>query len=448
MNKYFTVSNDLKVIANSQMDNKTVKKLWNSFCLQEGNLTVERTQDYIFCTENTQPPVLPSNKEYILKADEKGIAITGRDYGGLMRGFASLLMKFEYDNGIIKIQAVSEESNYMIQNRMLHICVFPENDLYYIKKLIRLAGLCQYTHIVMEFWGMLQYDCLKELAWPNAFTKEQAKELICECKELGIEPIPMFNQLGHATASRVRYGKHVVLDQNPRLQELFTPDGWAWNIDSEAVFLLLKQVRSELYELFGNGEYIHIGCDEAYYITRNRELRKKLPDFLAKLTYEVEAEGRRPMIWMDMLLEEGQFESCYAVGKKNEVSRLRNSTAKSTVFVDWQYDCMTSPIPSLLSLKASDHDIIGAPWCKIDNYKAHIDTVTQQHMFGLMLTTWHKLKENMASILGCAKECGSKSFVWSEFSGLREETATLLRRISFEDCVYGDCGWAEKQIEI
>jgi hypothetical protein len=132
---------------------------------------------------------------------------------------------------------------------MIHICVFPENDLYFIKKLIRLSALCQYTHIVIEFWGMLQYDCLKELAWPHAFTKAQAQELIDECRELGIEPIPMFNMFGHATGSRECYGKHVVLDQNPTLQYLFTPDGWGWDITSEEVFALLKQVRQELYDL-------------------------------------------------------------------------------------------------------------------------------------------------------------------------------------------------------
>ena len=295
---------------------------------------------------------------------------------------------------------------------------------------------------------MLKYDCLKELAWECAFTKEQAKELITEAKELGIKPIPMFNQLGHATASRLSFGKHVVLDQNPRLQHLFTPDGWAWNIESDAVKSLLKQVRQELYELFGEGEYMHIGCDEAYYITRNAELRQKLPAYLAKLTNEVEAEGRRPMLWMDMLLEKGIFKDCYTVGEKDEVEKIRNTTAKSSVFVDWQYDCSETPIPSLLSLKNCGRDAMGAPWFKAQNYNAHVQTIENNDLFGIMLTTWHTLKGNMQSILGCAKKCGAKSFVWCEYSGLREETATLLRRVSFEGNTYEDCGWSKEQIEV
>jgi len=448
MKAYWKIDRNAVVMADERMANDSVRNLWNSFCLTESEFAVKAGESCTFRLGDTELPALSAGKEYALCVDEKGAAVIGRDYGGLMRGFIALLMKIEQENGELLIRTVTEESNYRIQNRMIHICVFPENDFYFIKKLIRLSALCQYTHIVIEFWGMLQYDWLKELAWPNAFSKAQAKELIRECRELGMEPIPMFNQLGHATASRVRYGKHVVLDQDPRLQRLFTPDGWAWNIRSEEVFAILKQVRMELYELFGPGEFIHIGCDEAYYITRNETLRKELPEFLRKLTREVESEGRRPMLWMDMLLEEDAFENCYTVGKKDEVTALRASTAKSSVFVDWQYNCTAAPIPSLISLKDCGRDVVGAPWYNPKNYAAHAETVITGNLYGIMLTTWHTLKENMHSLLGCALQCGARSFVWSDFSGLREQTASLLRRISFEGNTYSDCGWSKEQIEV
>lgn len=448
MINYFVIENSSTVYADKRMHNDTVKKLWKSFCLNNGEINFENGENFTFRLGDVSIPKLSSDKEYVLTVTENGVAIVGKDYGGLMRGFMSLLMKIEWDDEVLKIGTVTEESDYNIKNRMIHICIFPENDFYFIKKLIRLAGLCQYTHIIIEFWGMLKYDCLKELAWPNAFTKEQAKELIDECRELGIEPIPMFNQLGHATASRVCYGKHVVLDQNPQLQHYFTPDGWAWNITSPKVFDLFKKIRTELYDLFGECEYMHVGFDEAYFITRNENLRKQLPDFLAKVTSEVEAEGRRPMIWMDMLLEEKTFENCTATGKKDEISKLRNSAAKSTVFVDWQYRCTETPIPTSVSLKDCGHDVMGAPWYNPDNYTAHIQTITENNFFGVMMTTWHTLNERMPSVLGCAKKCGARSFVWSQFSGLREETATLLRRVSFEGNTYADSGWSKEQIEV
>ena len=448
LKNYFFIDNNINATVFNQMKNKTVKKLWKSFTLGSGNIDFQVTDKYIFRIGTTELPTLPRGSEFSLKVDSNGLCIVGENYGGLMRGFFSLLLKFEYEDTGIKIEHTEENGRYLIKNRMIHICVFPENELYYIKKLIRLSALCQYTHIVIEFWGMLKYDCLKELSWPHAFTKHEAKEIIDECRELGIEPIPMANQLGHASGSRAYYGKHVVLDQNPLLQNLFTPDGWAWNIRSDKTVKLLKQMRNELYELFGDSEYIHIGCDEAFYINRSDDLRQYLPEYLKKLTQEVENEGKRPMIWMDMLLEEGKFKNCYTTGKKDEVTALRNATSASTIFVDWQYDSFDTPIPSLESLKNCGHDCIGAPWLDEKNYTAHINTIAQNEMFGIMLTTWHKLKYQMCCIYGCARKFGAMEFVWVNNSGLSEITATLLRRVSFEGNNYEQSGWSKKQIEV
>ena len=77
-----------------------------------------------------------------------------------------------------------------------------------------------------------------------------------------------------------------------------------------------------------------------------------------------------------------------------------------------------------------------------------VETVAQEGFYGIMMTTWHKLKEYMPSVLGCAKRCGAVTFPWSQFSGLREETATMLRRVSFEGNTYADSGWSREQIEV
>lgn len=429
------------------LGNATVRKLWNSFCLGASDLTVVEGKPYTFSLGDVALPTLHDSKEYALCVTEKGIAITGKDYGGLLRGLLTLLMKVEHTSHRIQIKCTTQESSYTMKNRMIHICVFPENDIYFIKKLIRLAGLCQYTHIVIEFWGMLQFDCLKELAWPHAFTKEQARELIVEARDLGMEPIPMFNQLGHATGSRIKYGKHVVLDQNKCLQHLFTPDGWAWNIHSSEVYELLSLVRQELYDLFGSGEYMHIGCDEAYYYTRCDEKRAALPDFLHRITEDVVKEGRRPMLWMDMLLERGKHPGCFASCAPQDLEKMTGALHPSSVMVDWQYDIKEAPIPTLLDLKDNDFDVMGAPWLTQANYEAHADTIEDNQMFGIMLTTWHTLQQEMHGILGCAKKCGAVTYPWSRFSGLLEETATLLRAVSFERNNYTDCGWSKYQIE-
>lgn len=440
------ISTAAQAVADVRMDTSTTHKLWNSFTLSRSRLDIQAGENHTF-SMGEPPPELPEGKEFALVVTEKGAAVRGRDFGGLMRGFFALLMRMEYADGAVLVKPVQMESQYRMANRMIHLCVFPESELKFIRKMIRLAALCQYTHVVLEFWGMLKYDCLKELSWPHALTKAEAGEMIGEIRELGMEPIPMFNQLGHATASRVKFGKHVVLDQNPALQELFTPDGWAWNIHSEKVEQLLSQVRGELYELFGPGEYMHIGCDEAYYYTRCDEERAAMPAFLNHLTTRVAAEGRRPMVWMDMMLERGKHPGYTATCKPEDVEKLIRSLHPSSVMVDWQYDINQPPVETLLDLKPWSYDVMGAPWLHKENAAAHADTIEKNDLFGIMLTTWHVLKEQAPGILNCAKMLGAAGFPWSAFSGPREETATLLRRVSFEGNTYEECGWSRYQIK-
>ncbi len=435
------------VTADPELDNLTVKTLWERFSLGRSTLAVAPGAPGTFVLGKATPPALPEGCEYVLQADQNGAAVTGADYNGLVRGVMALMMRMEHQDGQTFIAPVTQEGRYRLKNRMIHLCVFPENDLHFIKKLVRLCGLCQYTHVVLEFWGMLQYDCLKELAWPHAFTKAQAAEIIVEARNLGLEPVPMFNSLGHATASRMCYGKHVVLDQNPALEELFTPDGWAWNIENPATVDLLRQVRQELYELFGQGDYIHIGIDEAYYISNCERLRRQLPDYLRDLTAAVAAEGRRPMLWMDMLLEGNKDPGYCATADATEAATLRAALHPSTVMVDWQYDIDEAPIKTLVSLAGCGHDVLGAPWLRQPNYKAHIETIEQEGLFGLMLTTWHTLAGQMVGVTGCAALCGARFFPWKDFSDRHTLTATLLRRVSFADNGYADAGWHTTQID-
>jgi len=160
MENSYILNGKATACADKRMHNDTVKNLWRSFCLGDGELTLTDGPDCTFRLGTTALPELPEGKEYALRVDENGAAVVGRDYGGLMRGFMVLLMKIDYPETGLSMACTQETSAYRIQNRMIHICVFPDNSRYFIEKLVRLCGLCQYTHIVVEFWGMLQYDCL------------------------------------------------------------------------------------------------------------------------------------------------------------------------------------------------------------------------------------------------------------------------------------------------
>ena len=131
----FILNDKITATADIKMNSDTVKKLWRGFALTLSDIEFEKGDNFTFRVGVTRLPVLTPQKEYALSVTDSGIAIVGRDFGGLMRGFMSLIMKIEYDGEKPYINAVTEESAFIIKNRMLHVCVFPENDLYFIKKL-------------------------------------------------------------------------------------------------------------------------------------------------------------------------------------------------------------------------------------------------------------------------------------------------------------------------
>lgn len=451
MANMFLFQDTLTARADVRMHNDLVRNLFLGFTFGRTALTLTEGRECCFMIGDTMLPEIPCGAEYAISANENGIAVVGRDYPSLMRGYCALLQKIEYgtDGGLFVAEA-TEYSHFQLQNRMVHFCVFPETSMLDLKKFVRLAGILQYTHVVIEFWGMLRYDCESALAWPNAFTKDEAREVLREIRDFGMEAIPMLNHLGHATACRLASGKHVVLDQKPQLYPLFTPDGWSWNTENPDVWVLLKKARLELYELFGEGEYFHAGLDESYMYANDPALYAHLPAFLGRLTEEIVKEGRRPMIWMDMFLPpeaygEGRVHAC---GKKTpaDCMAVLDSLARETVLVDWQYGNKEAPIATSLYLKDKGFDIMGAPWLDVQNGYAHIDTAVGYGLFGVMETTWHTMAKETAKMLPFARRLGAAEAPWSHVSGYREEVATLLRKLMWETKTYEDCGWMKQQI--
>ena len=453
MEQAFWLSKTLTARADAAMDANAVCRLFHGFSHQKCELAIERGTANCFVIGSPSLPALPEQAEYILHAEANGVCVLARDHAALMRGYFALLMKIEYDKqGALFIAPCTEPSGFTVQNRMIHFCVFPETTLPFLHKMLRAIAALQFTHVVIEFWGMLRFDCCEALCWPHAFSKEQIRPILQELRALGVQPIPMFNHLGHAPACRLASGKHVVLDQDPSRYAWFTPDGWSWDVSNPEVLSLLRAVRGELCELFGEGDFFHLGLDESYMYTNSPALFSTLPAYLSVLTREVTASGRRPMIWMDMFLppeaygEEGA-RFC-SVKTPAECREILASLAPETVLIDWQYDMKKAPIPTSLYFKDTGFDIMGAPWLDRDNGAAHVQTAVEHGLFGVMDTTWHTLPRDAGSILTIARHMGAATAPWSRFSGRREELATLLRKLSAEPVTYEQAGWMKHQVTL
>lgn len=453
----YYIPESVSAFTNSVLNKETLKKFWHGYTFSISEIDFMDTNELIFLIGEAKKPDI-GNNSYAINVKETGICISAKDEKSLIHGYITFLDIIEMDNdGRVFVKCCEIKENPYVKNRMAHFCVFPETELWEIERFVKLCGALKLSHIIIEFWGTFKYECMKELSWDNAFTKERLKSVISIANELGIEIIPMFNHWGHASQSRQIHGKHTTLSQNPKLQYLFSEDGWRWRIDSPKVKALLKEIRKELIELCGNGKYFCIGCDEADGFTYTKDEMDEICGFLNEVTHDLSKYGRKPILWGDMFLynkENYNKNNNYFVQapSKESAEYMRNLLNKDAIFADWQYEAQNFPVETSVDLNEAGFNVLVCPWnYNIKNGTACIDTIREYDLFGLLHTTWNTLSANLPMLVKDACLCWKKSSVTSNqreenIQTYRAKTAAILRKIFPTDGDYEKSGWSKQQV--
>lgn len=390
--------------------------------------------------------------EYVLDIEADGVTILFRDEKALIHAFMSFLMGFEMKTkGRYTAPCRLIEDRPSISFRGVHLCVFPETTLDFLKKCVRVCGMLKYTHIVIEFWGTYRYACTDLLSWDSAYTKEELLPIIDDIRGFGAEPVPMLNFLGHASQSRVMGGKHVTLDRHPEAEYLFENDGWTWRVDENETLELIESAARELCELFGEGEYFHFGCDEVYSIMQRDDQAEFLERHLGRIERFSEKLGRRPLIWGDMLID---FERAFADRGANketldgtpglETYKALAKLSKRHVLCDWQYFIRTGRAVTAEQFTEKGFDTLLCPWTRGDNMRLLCREAVRLNCMGILMTTWHTIMENFGALAECA------DYMWSpdaesRHSAYQTVCATLVRKlVPSKD--YASSGWQANQL--
>lgn len=418
----------------------------NELCIVSGKYEKAQTED----------------ASYVINISENGFYIEGKDFESLMRAFVTFMTKIEFADEKPSVECMLIKENPAMDFRCVHLCVFPETDYDFLKKCMRTCAVMKCTHIVLEFWGMLKFDFMKELAWDCAFTKEQIRPLVKEANDLGVEIIPMFNHLGHASSSRSCHGKHVVLDQNPSLEYLFESYGWRWNIESDKVKEVLRNVRKELIELCGKGKYFHMGCDEAYSFKNVEDYAQSeldMVDFFNEVQQELDAYGRRAIIWSDLLITKRVYENEHDTSSVSDrygrrkvdddaTERALAKLNKNILIADWHYDIKTYPWQTAKYFKDRGFDVVCCPWDNsIENVEAAIKTAHTEQLFGVMHTTWNSIDGGFPHMVYALDACWSGDCEkFSYIQGVRLLAANIQRKVLPSGGNYEKSGWAKYQV--
>ncbi len=399
---------------------------------------------------------LKSGDSYAIYADGEGVLLLAKDKKSFFCGFntlVQLICPLDLTEGQEKLYIFGAEIHDApaLDFRAIHFCVFPDSDLGTVRKAIAAAGFLGMTHAVLEFWGCLQYECDRDLAWADkSFSKAEIKPLVDTAHAFGMEVIPMLNHLGHASASRACIGRHTVLDKSPRKALLFEPDGWTWCTTNSDAYKLLAEMRAELCDLCGDGGYFHLGFDEAYSFGTCPSC-KRIPtselflDFANRLAEDVSRTGRRPIMWHDGLIKKGTVthpsglhvvESTVSRGTGGALAGLD----KRMIIADWQYSYTTDENPTTEYFMKAGFDTVVCPFDDIRNIRGTSQSAARLGAYGVMLTTWHHVNNFLRDALLAGNLVWSGGSVNTYF---RTENAAILRALCDSRGSFAASGWRD-----
>ncbi|MBQ3596535.1 MAG: family 20 glycosylhydrolase [Clostridia bacterium] len=444
---FYKVKKVEKVSAPDGVITRPLREIWKGFSLKQSTLVLDNVvEEFVLRAGECKAPTLNQGDEYAINIEENGYCVVATDKLSLIRGVMTLIMRMQNNPTAevldIVIACGEIHGNFCVKERTIHV-MCPTNAFDF-RRFIRFCALIQYKILVVEFRNNFGFKCLpKGMVNKKAISKRKLKKLFKEGNDLGLQIVPMFNSLGHASGYGEEHGEHALLDVDVKYQPLYSPNGWCFNVENPKVIDLLNAIRKELCEFVDQSQfekkYYHLGFDEAYLYRKKYLPPEKVASFMKTLTDQVVADGYIPFVWGDMLLNKEMIPEYdkdagvfYCAQCEHPYDLLKGLNPK-TIICDWQYSVNKAPVVTTAHLKEKGYNVYGSAWGGTSwftgrNVTAHVDMVKQGKSDGIMMTTWGVTKR-YDEVLFCAYECGLPHNTWSKYSQPSTVVATFYRNL-------------------
>jgi hypothetical protein len=173
----------------------------------------------------------------------------------------------------------------------------------YLEKWLRELARLGYDTIIWEVENNIQWETCPECVSPDAFTKDEFREILQLCRGLGLESIPLLQTIAHCEYV-LKHEKYQHLSEEKGSISQYCPS----NPD---VLPFLHMWLAEYLEVFGPVKHFHIGADESWWLGKC----PKCADYVAQrgkselyinhinaVAEPLLARGITPIIWADMAL--------------------------------------------------------------------------------------------------------------------------------------------------
>jgi len=194
----------------------------------------------------------------------------------------------------------------------------------YLKERLKLLADLGYNTVIWEIENNIRWETCPECVAPDAFTKEEFKEILAYSRKLGLEPIPLLQTIGHCEYV-LKNERYKPLAELPERIDQYCPQ-------NPEVVRFLRKWTDEYLEVFGPIKVFHLGADEAYTLgqcprcrayAEEHSLSELYIGHINALSQPLADKGVRPIIWGDMILHHPE---------------ALDKLSRKVMIFDWLYD--------------------------------------------------------------------------------------------------------------
>lgn len=256
-----------------------------------------------------------------------------------------------------------------------------------LKNLASTLALMGINTLILEYTASYPYEKHAVISGPYAYRRDEIEALVSYCKGLGIQVIPLLENLGHVQyiLRHEQYAnlriKHSILSQIDPLNKQAIP--------------LFSDLIADLISLHP-AKYIHLGGDEARHLHNKKfteyihkhGVSKLYTQYIKQICQVAIKKGKTPLLWADMILKYPQA--------------VEDLPVDRIIFIDWNYGWNVNRFGSIKALQDKGCNFWGAPalrsspdnyfitrWKKhFNNLKNFIPYARKADYSGIIMTSW------------------------------------------------------------
>ena len=194
----------------------------------------------------------------------------------------------------------------------------------YLERWLRTLAALGYNAVVWEVENNLRWETCPECVSPDAFTKDEFRQILAFAASLGLEAIPLFQTIGHCEYV-LKHGRYAALRELPDDIRQYCP------LHPDLRPMLTRWIE-EYLAVFGDVRLFHLGADEAWNLGKcpkcrafaeEQSLSRLYIEHVNAVSEPLRARGIRPAIWCDMVLKHPEALA---------------DLPRDVVLFDWMYD--------------------------------------------------------------------------------------------------------------